>query len=211
MESFENDRVLVKILDELQNDYGCHSAILYGSRARGDANEASDYDIVGLRESEPNVMVAKAVEGKFSDAFVYADAYPEKHLNEFLRLRGGKVLFQRGNRATKLISQVEAVYRKGPVLLKEDEILQKRSWIEKTYQRILRSDVEGLYRRHMLLFNLLEDYFALRGLWYRGPKESFRYFKDNDPKAYELFETAMGQGGNLKDLKLLCDHVKTCL
>jgi predicted nucleotidyltransferase len=210
-ETFESDRVLVKILDELQNDYDCHSAILYGSRARGDANETSDYDIIGLRDKGPNVMVAKQIEGKFSDAFVYEDTYPEKHLQEFLRVRGAKVLFQRGNHATKLISQVEALYRKGPVILRDDELQQRRTWIEKTYQRVLRTDIEGLYRRHMLVFNLLEDYFALRGLWYRGPKESFRYLKDNDPKAYELFENAMAQAGDLKNLKRLCEHVARTL
>jgi len=209
MENFDTDKILLKILDELQNEHDCHTAILYGSRTRGDANHQSDYDLVGLRDKEPNIAVAKPVEGYFADAFVYSDAYVEKHLPDFLRLRGGRVLFQRGNQGTKLLSQVEALYRKGPTPLREDEILQKRTWIDKSFQRVLRGDVEAQYRRHCLLFNLLEDYFALRGIWYRGPTESFRYLSEFDSRALRYFEAALAPGAKESDIKKLCELVKS--
>lgn len=209
MDNFDSDKVLLKILDELQNDHDCHTVILYGSRTRGDADHQSDYDLVALRDKEPNLSVAKVIDGLFIDAWVYADSYVDKHLVEFLRLRGGRVLFQRGNQGTKLLSQAEALYRKGPMPLRADEIQQRKTWIDKSFQRVLRGDVEGLYRRHWLLFNLLEDYFALRGLWYRGPKESFRYLEEFDARALRYFEAALAPNAKEADVKKLCELVKS--
>jgi uncharacterized protein len=208
MDSWDNDKTLLKILDELQNVHDCHTAILYGSRARGDANETSDYDIFALREKDSNITVAKLVDGLYCDAFVYGDAYVEAHTAEFLRLRGGKVLFQRGHLGTKLISKVEALYRKGPAPLRPDEIQQRKTWIDKTFGRMLRGDLEAHYRRHWLLFDLLENYFHLRGLWYRGPKESFRYLAEHDPKALGLFEDAMDPKARDSEIRKLCELVK---
>ena len=44
-------QILEAITQELCDQHGCHTVILYGSRARGDATEASDYDILGIRDS----------------------------------------------------------------------------------------------------------------------------------------------------------------
>ena len=45
------DPVLQQIIDELRATHGCHTFILYGSRARGDFTPSSDYDILGIRPS----------------------------------------------------------------------------------------------------------------------------------------------------------------
>jgi uncharacterized protein len=208
VENIEEDKVLLKILDELQNEHNCHTAILYGSRAHGGARPASDYDIIGIREKEPNIAVAKLVAGHFSDAYIYSDTYIQSHLPEFLRIRGGRVLFQRGHQGTKLLSQVEALYRKGPASLAPDELEQRLTWIDKTFQRSLIGDVEAHYRRHGLLANLLEYYFVFRSLWYRGPKEAFRYLREHDPTTLNLFEQALVPGARDGDIRRLCDRVK---
>jgi predicted nucleotidyltransferase len=39
------------ITRELQTKHNCHTIIFYGSRAGGDATEASDYDFLGIRET----------------------------------------------------------------------------------------------------------------------------------------------------------------
>ncbi len=47
---FKNDPVVNAIIDELTKIYHCHTIVLYGSRARGDFTETSDYDIAGITD-----------------------------------------------------------------------------------------------------------------------------------------------------------------
>jgi hypothetical protein len=54
-----------------------------------------------------------------------------------------------------------------------------------------RSDIEGNFRRVWLLTALLEDYFALRGMWYQGPKKSFQWLQASDFETYAAFEEAL--------------------
>ena len=39
------------LIRELIGNHGCHTVILYGSMARGDATECSDVDVLGIRET----------------------------------------------------------------------------------------------------------------------------------------------------------------
>jgi len=41
------------------------------------------------------------------------------------------------------------------------------------------------------LVQALEDYFALRTLWFRGAKEAFAWLQINDNLAYDAFEAAL--------------------
>src|SRR5262249_50558728 len=43
-------QALAEIVQTLTIDHGCHAVILYGSRARGDFELASDWDVAGIRE-----------------------------------------------------------------------------------------------------------------------------------------------------------------
>jgi predicted nucleotidyltransferase len=43
----------------MQALYGCHTVILYGSRARGDATAESDYDVLGVRDSGEAIRDAR--------------------------------------------------------------------------------------------------------------------------------------------------------
>jgi hypothetical protein len=54
-----------------------------------------------------------------------------------------------------------------------------RVWYAKMLVRIARGDLESKYRRVELLFQALENYFKLRGLWYRGPKAGLPWFFTN--------------------------------
>ena len=51
--------------------------------------------------------------------------------------------------------------------------------------RVPRDHLEARYRYHWLLFQLLEDYFALRGAWYRGPKVALAGLQRDEPAAFE--------------------------
>lgn len=207
MPSPEEDPILIEILDEMQNQFHCHTAILYGSRARGDHTPHSDYDIIALKNDSPNTSHTLKKGPFFVDAYIYSENFPQENLKDFLRIRGAKVLFQKGNLGTKLIAQVEALYRKGPPQLAPDEIQQRKIWIEKTLIRAQRGDIEANFRLHWLLNDLLPIYFELRNLWYRGPKESFEWLRHKDFETYNLFENALRPQASEKHIRKLCLRV----
>lgn len=60
-------------------------------------------------------------------------------------------------------------------------------------------DVEASYRRMQLYSTALEDYFALRGAWFSGPKASFAWLRANDSSAYRAFARAAEAGAGDSD------------
>jgi predicted nucleotidyltransferase len=59
-----------EMVQTLAVDHGCHAVILYGSRARGDFQPASDWDVAGIRETGATapLRVARAFHGAWLDA-----------------------------------------------------------------------------------------------------------------------------------------------
>lgn len=84
-------RLLNAIARDMRTKHGCHTLILYGSHARGDATHASDIDLIGLRRSGPETHDARKFRGVYLDAFIYAEkGLKASHL---LRARDGVVVF----------------------------------------------------------------------------------------------------------------------
>jgi len=73
--------------------------------------------------------------------------------------------------------------------------------------RIQRGDVEAHYRAHWLLYSLLEDHFALRCQWYRGPKQALAYLAQHAPATYAAFALALAPGAPRSTLDALVDLV----
>ena len=73
--------------------------------------------------------------------------------------------------------------------------------------RVRRNDAEAHYRRHWLLYQLLEDYFALRGAWYRGPKRALEDLRLGAPAAFVAFERALAPRASLETLDALVEQV----
>ena len=55
-----------------------------------------------------------------------------------------------------------------------------RVWYTKMLVRIARGDAESKYRRIELLYQALENYFKLRGLWYSGAKAALPWLARHD-------------------------------
>ena len=55
------DPHLTRFIREMNTAHRCHTVILYGSRARGDATAASDYDPIGFRKSGAAIRDARRV------------------------------------------------------------------------------------------------------------------------------------------------------
>jgi predicted nucleotidyltransferase len=196
--------MLQYVVDFLHTQHACHTVILYGSRARGDATPESDYDALGVRDDGDKVRAAFEHAGAYIDLFVYPKVQLEQ-VDNFLHVRGGRILVQQGDLATRLLSAVEARYQQGPEPMAKDEAVARRVWWGKMVQRARKGDLEGDYRRVWLLTSLLEDVCLLRGWWYRGPKESFRCLEEQDPPLCAAFKTALAPQATLDDVATLVD------
>jgi predicted nucleotidyltransferase len=186
MNRVEVERVALEAADR----HGCHTVILYGSWARGDATPASDVDVLCARDDGPSFRDARLVDGVYLDAFVYPKSALEKIDAEMLRLLGGVVLRERDRIGTALLERVQALHARGPDPLTDDMRQVQVVWAHKTLERIRNEDVDGRYRRMHLLIQALEDYFTRRKRWFPGSKEGLPWLLQNDPPAHALFEAA---------------------
>lgn len=186
---------------------GCHTVVLYGSRARGDFTPESDYDVAGVRAGGDEERDARPWEGSFLDAFIY----PERAVAELKpgmdRLAGGVVLCERDGFGRDLLLRATLMYHRPIDPLPPGEHAALKAWPRKMLARIARGDVEANYRRAWLLYQLLEDYFALRALAYRGPKESLGWLAAQDPAVETAFRTALQPGAELGAIEALVDLV----
>lgn len=182
------------IAAEMQRRHGVHTLILYGSRARGDATADSDLDVAGFADVDATYRDARRWDGVVLDGFVYPTAVLAAPDPDLLKLRGGRVLLDDRGLAAGLWGALDALVAAGPPVLPEHEARMRRVWAYKMLARIRRDDVEANYRYHWLLYQLLEDHFALRALWYRGPKEALAELRTADPPTFAAFAAALAPG-----------------
>ncbi|HVY47103.1 MAG TPA: nucleotidyltransferase domain-containing protein [Minicystis sp.] len=199
----EDDALLGVLAAELARAHGCHTVIVYGSRARGDATAGSDWDLAGIRAEAPRLRDARRVHGALLDAFVYPDAAIDELGPELLKLTGGRVVFEQGGAGARWLARAAEIEARGPEPLPPDEEAAIRAWVPKMLARAARGDVEGDFRRAWLVVQLLDDYFRLRGRFYRGPKESLAWLAVNDPPVRAAFERALAPGAPLAAIAAL--------
>lgn len=185
------DPLLREVCVSLERDSRAHTILLYGSRANGTENEFSDYDIAAFADVPAAKRDTRVVAGQFLDVFLHPEAALAAPSTEHLTLRGSRILVQRGSEASAFLARLDAMFDRGPEPLPPDEIDARRTWAGKMALRMRRGDIEGDFRRVWLLTALLEDYFALRGMWYQGPKKSFQWLREFDAATHRAFENAL--------------------
>ena len=204
-----DEQALAEIVQTLTVDHGCHAVKLYGSRARGDFRSTSDWDVAGIRETGAitPLRVARAFHGTWLDAFVYTEAALAVIDPELLRLLPARILVDQRGFARTLLERVDALDQKGPPLLPEGEDKMVRVWYAKMLVRIAGGDLESKYHKVELLFQALDNYFKLRGLWYRGPKAGLPWLAKHDPETHAAFARALDPQASLEDLRALVQRV----
>lgn len=196
------------LIEELRRVHGVHTIILYGSRTRGEATPESDIDVASYADVAEITRDARLWNDMYLDAFVYPTArLDEAPDGDMLKLCGGQVLLDERGLAEHYLEQVAALEEQGPPALSEAEQRMRRVWVRKMLARLRRGDVEAHYRHHWLLYQLLEDYFALRGEWYRGPKRALADLLGNRPETFVAFERALVPGAPLEVLEALAEVV----
>jgi predicted nucleotidyltransferase len=204
------DPILAALCEDLVARHGCHTAILYGSHARGDARDDSDYDIAGFGPGASAIRDARTLQGRYVDVFVYPEAMLAQPDSAMLKLREGVILFQREDAGTTLLRELDRVFKAGPPPLPPDEAQARRVWAWKMLDRAGRGeegDVEGDYRRVWLLTALLEDYFTLRDRWFLGPKEAMRWLDREDRQSAAAFRAALRPQGTIGEIEALVERV----
>lgn len=199
---------LEELITLMRDTHRCHTVVLYGSHARGEATPTSDWDVLGVRTDGPKMRDARRWRGTYLDAFIYPEAELKEPDETMFRLMDSVVLTERDGFGTRLIQKIKDRFAAGPRPLPEDERQARLVWMEKNLDRLRVGDVEGNYRRHWLLTAVLQDYFVLQGLWYRGPKESFRDLRVNEPELYETFQQAMASNATYTEIERLVSTVR---
>jgi uncharacterized protein len=184
-----------RIASTVMEAHGCHTAILYGSWARGDATVHSDIDLLCVREDGPSVRDARLTDGIYIDAFIYPEAALKTLEPPLLRVLGGVVVRERDGFGSALLKELRDLHDRGPTPMPDDERQALLVWSRKMLDRFRgQRGLEANHRRMSLLIQALEDYFSLRGAWFRGPKEAFAWLREHDAPVYELFERAAESG-----------------
>lgn len=207
MTKSQNDPLLDKLIEELVKEHRCHTVILYGSRARGDATVTSDYDILGVRQSGKRYRIAEKRTGYYLDAFIYPEADLEKVGEDLLYMQDAKLLFQKTDYGTRFIKKLRAAGKRRYKPLSENDIEVRRVWLHKMYERAIQDDIEGLYRRRWLQQALIEEYFNIRKARYTGPKHSLIWLKTHDQETYTAYRKSLKDPDNLRILRKLVERI----
>jgi predicted nucleotidyltransferase len=201
MENKIQDLTLKSIIEILEVEFSCHTIILYGSRARGDFNDISDYDVIGFSDdNKDSVRKAKILDAQYLDLWVYPTQAMNSPDQSMSRVIGGVVLRQRDRLGDDFLSLIEKANTWQPSP-EWDKNLQK-IWALKMFERAFVNDIEGKYRKHWLVYSLLEMYFQLQDLEYTGSKIAFKWLQGNDEKIYFMFKRSL-ESESLVDLLTL--------
>lgn len=205
---FSKDPLIPDIVRHIQETYGAHTVILYGSRAQGTATPKSDYDIILLREAGTlREDMRDLFKGAYLDLHFFSDeAVIATDLTGCLSIaEGAAVLSQKDNLGERLIQNVKKIYEGG--FFTSDQI--KQDVIDEIKMNLSKIDstTVGYYYQNLVLSDLLEHYFTLRNIFYIGSRESFEWLKKNDLTTYNLFEKAVKPGASIESTKELVDRV----
>ena len=187
MDLHDIEGVIVNVMET----HECHTAILYGSWARGQASPESDVDVLYVRKAGPVRRDARVLHGIHLDAFIYPEANLVTPEPALLRAVGGRVIREANAFGTNLLATLQDLHDRGPTPMADDMRRATVTWLYKMLDRFRgRSNLEAQYRRAQLLLQSLEDYFALRARWFRGPREALEWLRQHDAVTYQRFEHA---------------------
>ena len=154
-------------VEYLVNTYHPRSLLVYGSFARGDWDEYSDFDCMIIVDEKSVKHDDTVIEGVQLDCFVFtAEETAEEDPEPFLPAYDAEILIDDGI-GEQLQERVRRYVREHETI-DADEKAFIISWIRKTMKRMQKDDDEGNYRAIAFLWESLTDYCLLRDLFYFG-------------------------------------------
>jgi predicted nucleotidyltransferase len=207
MKTNDFDPNIESIIRHLKSKHKCHTALLYGSRARGTTTATSDFDILGISQNGPKTRITKKKNGVYWDVYVYAEKDLKKLNEQYIGLRDSKILFESKKYGKKLVGRIQKLLKKPFVPEPKYEIEASKEWAKKQLDRISVGDVHGLYRRVELMSATVGDYFKIRRKQFFGPKAGLLWIQKNDPRTFNLFNKSLKDPTNMNLLKQLVKRV----
>jgi len=197
------DQALIQLLS---TRFNAHTILLYGSRARGDATEQSDWDVTCVAPVKEARHYGTLEDNTFLDVFVYPAL--DAPSPDDLRMLGSRILKDDLGLAQPYLASLAALDARGPLPMPNHQREMERTWITKMVERARRDDLEACYRRHWLLKDLLEYAFTLRNQWFRGPKAALKVLAQENPHLHSLFAAALQPGAPFSSIERLAAAVR---
>ena len=183
-----------RIIKYINERYAPLSIIVYGSYANDTNDENSDFDALVISSSHKKFHDTSFFEGIQLDIFVYPIETIDENMNlsGFVQLIDSKVVFDTDNIGESLKSRVISYIEKLP-LKSHDDLKADIDWCTKMLARAKRGDAEGMFRFHWVLVDSLEVYSVMMQQFYRGPKKTLEWMKENHSKAYMIYHKALSE------------------
>ena len=175
-------------MELLADTHHCHTVLLYGSRARGEATATSDYDVAGICSQGDRTRICRRVDGHYWDLFIYAESDLRRLGDQQRAWKDARLLRDTGGYGKRLMSRLGRFLASPAQPAPSYEIEASRTWSLKQLERCRLGDVHGDYRRLELQVAALNDYFTVRQLPYPGPKAALAWLETRDPECSGLFE-----------------------
>jgi hypothetical protein len=213
------DPIMQKLGAFFHQHAGCHTVLLYGSRALDTAREDSDWNVIAMHDGTAIRWHHGEVSGV---GFVNATLYPTKSLEVnmegMLGLRAyapslskAIVLVEREGWGERIIARAQELATELP----EPPMPTFRDMVQRYYRdRVLApqtnmalSPLSRAAYRHEGLIKSLNHYFTLRSKRLPAFREALEYMATEDPQAHALYAAALRPDASVEALSAWLDRV----
>lgn len=201
------------VVEFLKKIYKAEVIIIVGSRAVGDYQKTSDWDIYIFSNKKPfkktpqkfRSWLPKAI--KKEDLDIYVNSFDKKsYPNKLYRdLRNSTVILDKNNFGKKLREEAIKIYKKGPKKWTKEYTL----WRVNKSQRYMKKFKELIKVKNYLELslriadyfdeNLIEWWFGMRQKFRLRPQQAFLYIKKNDLKFYKQLKIIVSDKKSYKE------------
>lgn len=204
-----SDPLLPEIIQHVREKYGVSAVILYGSRARGEASEKSDYDIIGILQSGESQEYLESFKGVYLDISLYPQKIDDADVEHFpipFFWEEAAILHQRHHEGEQFIKDIKKAFDNNKDNYSQ-ETKNRILMLEINLDRAQENEIREHFYRHKFLTRCLLEYFPIRDLPYKGPRKSLAWLKKNDSLTYSAFSKAMAPQARFQDLQVLLKQV----
>ena len=200
------EELLDYVIKYIIEQYNCHSIILYGSFANGGYTDESDIDLLCFSDDYNKENDTTILNNRQLDAWIY-NSQDMNDISQFLHVKDGKIILDNKNKCSEFLANIDLMFDEGPKQLTDKEKDFLKDWLKKMLRRAKKGDIEGNFRYHWMLTDMLEIYFNIKGIWYLGPKKSLNWLYENDKTIYQMFDKALRINADINEVEQLIAHI----